>query len=169
MEIIQKRPKNRPKTPKLDATGRPPFDATLRPTSKTRRAVLAALAMARLVFSVGFGNISLPLPASAPYPFGYPRRAPFRPRLSAGVGNSPAATRLGDSNPTLRLSAGLRPTPAAIRGTAPPPTRLSARLPLPPLTSTQETTPHTTPSCRCGIVTLAPRLSAGVGGAYPRG
>ena len=33
------------------------FPATLRPTSKTSRAVLAALTMALLVFSGGFGNI----------------------------------------------------------------------------------------------------------------
>ena len=33
------------------------FPATLRPTSKTGRAVLAALTMALPVFSVGFGNI----------------------------------------------------------------------------------------------------------------
>ena len=41
----------------MDASEHPPFPATLRPTSKTRVAVLASLTMATLVFSVGFGNI----------------------------------------------------------------------------------------------------------------
>ena len=41
----------------MGATGDPPFPATLRPPSKTGRAVLAALTMALPVFSGGFGNI----------------------------------------------------------------------------------------------------------------
>ena len=41
----------------MDASEHPPFPATLRPTEKTRVAVLASLTMATLVFSVGFGNI----------------------------------------------------------------------------------------------------------------
>ena len=40
----------------MDSSELPPFPATLRPTSKTRVAVLASLTMATLVFSVGFGN-----------------------------------------------------------------------------------------------------------------
>ena len=43
----------------MSATRHPPFDATLRPTSKSRGAVLAALTMAPLDFEVGFGNIFL--------------------------------------------------------------------------------------------------------------
>ena len=44
----------------MDASEHPPFPATLRPTEKTRVAVLASLTMATLVFSVGFGNIFIP-------------------------------------------------------------------------------------------------------------
>ena len=47
------------KMQKMSATRHPPFDATLRPTSKSRGAVLAALTMAPLDFEVGFGNIFL--------------------------------------------------------------------------------------------------------------
>ena len=54
--MIQKRHKNMPKTLKIRAPGHHPLSATLRPISKTSRAVLAALTMALLVFSVGFGN-----------------------------------------------------------------------------------------------------------------
>ena len=57
-KMIQKRHKTRLKTPKMDASEHHPFPATLRPTEKSRGAVLAALAMAPLLFSVGFGNIS---------------------------------------------------------------------------------------------------------------
>ena len=52
-----KNDKKWPKNPKMGATGDPPFPATLRPPSKTGRAVLAALTMALPVFSGGFGNI----------------------------------------------------------------------------------------------------------------
>ena len=58
----QKLPKNVQKSPKNGANRaktHPLFPATLRPPSKTSRAVLAALTMALLVFSGGFGNIFL--------------------------------------------------------------------------------------------------------------
>ena len=57
--MIQKRHKNMPKTLKIRAPGHHPLSATLRPISKTSRAVLASLTMALLVFSMGFGNIFL--------------------------------------------------------------------------------------------------------------
>ena len=52
------------KKQKISATEQPPFDATLRPTAKTRVAVLASLTMATPVFSVGFGNIFIRTVAS---------------------------------------------------------------------------------------------------------
>ena len=57
--MIRKRHKNMPKTLKIRAPGHHPLSATLRPISKTSRAVLASLTMALLVFSMGFGNIFL--------------------------------------------------------------------------------------------------------------
>ena len=58
--MIQKRLKNRPKTPKMSTTGHPPFHATPGPVEKSRWAVLALLAMAHLLFSTGLDNISTP-------------------------------------------------------------------------------------------------------------
>ena len=55
------------KTPKMGPIRHRLFPATLRPASKTGRAVLAALTMALPVFSVGFGNIFI-LSARIPTP-----------------------------------------------------------------------------------------------------
>ena len=63
-KMIQKRHRNRPKTPKMTTTGHPPFHATPGPVEKSRWAVLALLAMAHLLFSTGLDNISIP---SRPY------------------------------------------------------------------------------------------------------